>query len=139
MRVADLLRRKGSSVVTLPSTATVSELLETLDDNKIGAVVVVDDGQVVGLVNERDVVHQLRRSGETSAPLRSMMPEAIDVARPGDDLTELAILMTERRHRHMPVVEDGALRGIVSIGDVVKARLDSLQAERDALENYLRQ
>ncbi|SOC54910.1 CBS domain-containing protein [Ornithinimicrobium cerasi] len=139
MRVADLLRKKGSSVVTLPSSATVIELLDTLDDNKIGAVVVVDQDQVVGIVSERDVVHHLRGGADTSAPVSTLMTTEVNLCGPDDDLTDLAVRMTEARHRHMPVVRDGSLQGIVSIGDVVKARLDALEAERDALENYLRQ
>lgn len=139
MRVADLLRKKGSSVVTLPSTASVAELLDTLDDNRIGAVVVVDDDQVVGIASERDVVHHLRGSADASTPLSQMMTADIRTCTLQDDLVELAIAMTEGRFRHLPVVGDSGLQGIVSIGDVVKARLDALEAERDHLENYLRQ
>lgn len=138
MRVADLMKKKGSSVITLPSTATVAQLLETLDDNKIGAVVVLDDDQVVGIASERDVVHHLRTGREQSAPLSDLMTKEVSTVTSRDDLVQLAATMTERRLRHLPVVEDGALRGIVSIGDVVKARLDALEAERDLLEEYLR-
>ncbi|GAA1167824.1 CBS domain-containing protein [Ornithinimicrobium humiphilum] len=138
MRVADLLKKKGSSVVTLPSTATVAQLLETLDDHKIGAVVVVDDDRVVGIVSERDVVHHLRGGGDHFSSLTSLMTSDVQTVTAEDDLVQLATTMTERRLRHLPVVEDGALRGIVSIGDVVKARLDALEAERDMLEDYLR-
>jgi CBS domain-containing protein len=139
MRVADLLRKKGHSVVTLPSTATVVELLEVLDDKKIGAVVVVDEDQVVGIVSERDVVHHLRQGEDIATTISTMMTTQVNVCGPEDDLTDLASRMTEARHRHMPVLKDGSLQGIVSIGDVVKARLDALEAERDALESYLRQ
>ena len=138
MRVADLLKKKGSSVVTLPSTATVAQLLETLDDNKIGAVVVLDDDQVVGVVSERDVVHHLRGGRDQSSPLSAIMSTEVHSVTAEDDLVQLATTMTERRLRHLPVIEGGSLRGIVSIGDVVKARLDALEAERDMLEDYLR-
>ena len=138
MRVADLLKKKGSSVVTLPSTATVAQLLETLDDNKIGAVVVLDDDQVVGVVSERDVVHHLRGGRDQSSPLSAIMSTEVHSVTAEDDLVQLATTMTERRLRHLPVIESGSLRGIVSIGDVVKARLDALEAERDMLEDYLR-
>ena len=138
MRVADLLKKKGSSVVTLPSTATVAQLLETLDDNKIGAVVVLDDDQVVGVVSERDVVHHLRGGRDQSSPLSAIMSTEVHSVTAEDDLVQLATTMTERRLRHLPAIEGGSLRGIVSIGDVVKARLDALEAERDMLEDYLR-
>ena len=139
MRVADLLKKKGSAVVTLPSSATLGELLETLDDNKIGAVVVLDVETVVGIVSERDVVHHLRQGSTPEAALTSLMSTEVLTCGTEDELTDLASTMTERRHRHLPVVEDGTLKGIVSIGDVVKARLDDLEAERDHLESYLRQ
>lgn len=139
MRVADLIKKKGGSVLTLPTTATVSQLLETLDDNKIGAVVVLDGEEVVGIVSERDVVHHLRGGSDQSAELSGLMTTSVHTCTMEDDLTHLATTMTQGRFRHMPVVQDGSLQGIISIGDVVKARLDALEAERDHLESYLRQ
>ncbi|USQ79089.1 CBS domain-containing protein [Ornithinimicrobium faecis] len=139
MRVADILRKKGSSVVTLPSAATVAQLVESLDDHKIGAVVVVDDDRVVGIVSERDIVHHLRSGRDQSSTLSEIMTADVHVVTVQDELDQLALIMTERRLRHLPVVEDGVLKGIVSIGDVVKARLEALAAERDHLEDYLRQ
>lgn len=139
MRVADLIKKKGSSVTTLPATATLAELLETLDDQKIGAVVVLDGEDVAGIVSERDVVHHLRGGSDHGAALSDLMTTSVHTCTMGDDLTHLATTMTEGRFRHLPVVEDGKLAGIVSIGDVVKARLDALEAERDHLESYLRQ
>lgn len=139
MRVADILRKKGSSVVTLPSAATVAQLVESLDDHKIGAVVVVDDDRVVGIVSERDIVHHLRSGRDQSSTLSEIMTPDVHVVTVQDELDQLALIMTERRLRHLPVVEDGVLKGIVSIGDVVKARLEALAAERDHLEDYLRQ
>ena len=139
MRVSDLIRKKGSSVVTLPPTATVADLLETLDEHRIGAVVVVDEGgAVTGIASERDVVHHLRGGSGTHSPVTELMTAEVHTCTAGDDLVQLATVMTERRLRHLPVVEDGRLQGIVSIGDVVKARLDALEAERDMLEDYLR-
>lgn len=139
MRVADLVKKKGSSVVTLPSSASVAELLKTLDDNKIGAVVVVEGDQVVGIASERDVVHHLRGGADTSQSLSGLMTSDIKTCSPGDEVVDLARRMTEGRFRHLPVVDDDGLKGIVSIGDVVKARLDALEAERDHLESYLKQ
>ena len=137
MRVADLIKKKGSSVITLPSTATVAELLETLDDNRIGAVVVVDGDKVVGIASERDVVHHLRGGSGAEGQLSQMMTSDIRTCTPDDELEALARTMTERRIRHLPVVVDGRLAGIVSIGDVVKQRLDELQDERDQLVDYV--
>lgn len=138
MRVSDILRKKGGSVVTLPSSTTLAQLLETLDDHKIGAVVVVDDGAVVGIVSERDVIHSLRAGQDQTCPLSDVMTKDVHSVTAHDDLGHLAGTMTERRIRHLPVIEDGTLTGIISIGDVVKARLDTLEAERDHLEDYLR-
>lgn len=138
MRVADILRKKGSSVVTLPSAATVAQLVEALDDHKIGAVVVVDDDRVVGIVSERDIVHHLRSGRDQTSALSEIMSADVHVVSLRDDLDQLALTMTERRLRHLPVVEEGTLKGIVSIGDVVKTRLEALAAERDHLEDYLR-
>ena len=139
MRVADLIRKKGSTVSTLPATATLAELLETLDDQKIGAVVVLDGEDVAGIVSERDVVHHLRGGAGSGAALSELMTTSVQTCTMDDDLTHLATTMTQGRFRHLPVVEDGRLLGIISIGDVVKARLDALEAERDHLESYLRQ
>ncbi len=138
MRVADILKKKGSSVLTLPSTATVAQLLETLDDHQIGAVVVLDEDRVVGVVSERDVVHHLRKGRGQRSALSELMTADVQSVTADDDLEQLAATMTERRLRHLPVIEDGALRGIISIGDVVKARTEALAAERDHLEDYLR-
>lgn len=138
MRVSDIIRKKGGSVVTLPSTSTVGQLLEALDDNKIGAVVVVDDDRVVGIASERDVIHHLRTGCTEGSPLSEVMTADVHTVTSQDDLDQLAATMTERRIRHLPVIEDGTLTGIVSIGDVVKARLVALEAERDHLEDYLR-
>ncbi|WP_022925583.1 CBS domain-containing protein [Serinicoccus marinus] len=139
MRVADLIKKKGSTVATLPATATLAELLEVLDDQKIGAVVVLDGEDVVGIVSERDVVHHLRGGAGSGAALSELMTTSVQTCTMDDDLTHLATTMTQGRFRHLPVVQDGRLEGIVSIGDVVKARLDALEAERDHLESYLRQ
>lgn len=139
MRVADLIKKKGSSVVTLPSSATLTQLLDTLDDHNIGAVVVVDDDKVVGIVSERDVVHHVRAGAQPNQTVTGLMTGEVHTCSPDDDLTTLAGVMTQGRFRHLPVLEDGTLTGIISIGDVVKARLDQLEAERDHLESYLRQ
>lgn len=138
MRVADILRKKGSAVLTLPSSATVAQFVELLDDHRIGAVVVVDDDRVVGIASERDIVHHLRSGRDLTSALSEIMSADVQVVTVQDELEQLATTMTERRLRHLPVVEDGVLKGIISIGDVVKTRLEALAAERDHLEDYLR-
>lgn len=137
MRVADIIRKKGSAVVTMPPTSTIAELLETLDDNNIGAVVVVDGEEVLGIVSERDVVRRLRASRDVAEPISGIMTTRLAWCGMEDDIQDLAKTMTERRIRHVPVVMDGRLAAIVSIGDVVKHRLDELEAERDHLAGYL--
>ena len=142
MRISDVIRRKGDGVVTLRSDATVRHLLEVLEKNRIGAVVVSDDGLTVsGIVSERDVVHHLHIDGvgvldETVAMI---MTSDVATCTPDDSLDELAAVMTERRFRHIPVVADGRLKAIVSIGDIVKGRIDELQTERDHLVGYIQQ
>lgn len=138
MRVADILRKKGSAVLTLPPSATVAQFVEMLDDHRIGAVVIVDDDQVVGIASERDIVHHLRSGRDLTSALSEIMSADVQVVAVQDELEQLATTMTERRLRHLPVVEDGVLKGIISIGDVVKTRLEALAAERDHLEDYLR-
>ncbi len=137
MRVTDIIKRKGSEVVTLLPSSTIAELLATLADHRIGAVVVTDDSGVVGIVSERDVVRHLRESTDTSSPVSEIMTTQLSTCAPEDDIRVLATVMTERRIRHLPVIDSGELVAIVSIGDVVKARLDDLEAERDHLVGYV--
>ncbi|HEX6917814.1 MAG TPA: CBS domain-containing protein [Phycicoccus sp.] len=142
MRIADVVRRKGSDVVTVRSDATVTELLELLAQHKIGAVVVSDDGTGVhGIVSERDIVRHLQTDGAAllQAPVAQIMTAEVHTCSLEDHIEELAEAMTERRIRHVPVVADGRLHAIVSIGDVVKNRIDALQAERDQLRDYIQQ
>lgn len=139
MHINEILRSKGSGVVTLPPDATVRDLVALLVDKRIGAVVVSDgEGSVVGIVSERDVVRGLAEGpGVLSKPVESIMTGDVITTDPHQSVHELAKIMTDRRVRHVPVVEDGALQGIVSIGDVVKSRIDELEFERDQLEHYV--
>ena len=140
MRISDVVRRKGDTVVTIGSDATVAELLELLAEHRIGAVVVSDgDGRVDGIVSERDVVLGLRKGGTSIQEQRvaAIMTTEVTTCGLQDDVESLARTMTERRVRHLPVVVDGRLAGIVSIGDIVKQRLDELQGERDQLVDYV--
>jgi CBS domain-containing protein len=142
MRIADVVKRKGGDVVTVRPDATVTELLALLSDHRIGAVVVSDDGEGVhGIVSERDVVRHLHTDGAglLDAPVRQIMTAEVHTCTPEDSLEDMASRMTDRRIRHVPVLQDDKLAAIVSIGDIVKFRIDTLQAERDQLRDYIQQ
>ncbi|MGO1562181.1 Inosine-5'-monophosphate dehydrogenase [Actinomycetales bacterium JB111] len=138
MRIEDVVRRKGQQVVTIGSDSTVGELIALLTRHRIGAVVVSDgEGRVDGIVSERDLIPLVEGQDSAGRLVRDVMVRDVVTCTPADDLEALARTMTERRVRHIPVVEDGAMVAIVSIGDVVKHRLDELQAERDQLASYV--
>lgn len=140
MRINDVLRRKGGDVVTVKPTETVQRLLELLAEHGIGALVVSTDGGAVdGIVSERDVVRQLHHRGPSvlAATVSEIMTTTVETCDIDADTESLARRMTDRRIRHVPVIHEGRLCGIVSIGDVVKQRLDELQTERDSLVGYL--
>lgn len=135
-----MVRRKGGNVITVRTDASVTELLNLLSQHRIGAVVVSDDGESVhGIVSERDIVRHLHTDGAAllDAPVSQIMTSDVHTCAPEDSLDDLEAAMTERRFRHVPVVVDGKLVAIVSIGDVVKNRIDDLQAERDQLRTYI--
>ncbi|MBM9462995.1 CBS domain-containing protein [Aeromicrobium sp. YIM 150415] len=141
MRVNDVLTSKGSDeVFTISPDASVSQLLDVLAELNIGALVVRrdDDDAIAGIVSERDIVRKLRGVEDPrTATVATIMSEQIQVCSPETPLAELTATMTEYRVRHVPVVDDGRLVGLVSIGDAVKYRMDQLQFERDQLEQYV--
>jgi CBS domain-containing protein len=141
MRIADVLRTKGSAVATVQPDATVAELLAALAGHNVGAMVVLDGGGVAGIVSERDVVRQLHQRGAAllAAPVSEIMTAEVFTCGPRDSVDSLTVLMTERRIRHVPVVGDAGLVGIVSIGDVVKSRLSQLEAGQEQLQAYITQ
>ncbi|MBA4085037.1 CBS domain-containing protein [Janibacter terrae] len=142
MKISDVLRTKGTDVVTVPPDSTVAELLGLLAEHHIGAVVVSSaDGVVDGIVSERDVVRRLHDVGTQilDGPVSAIMTAEVHTCGEHDDISDLETQMTERRIRHVPVVRDGRLVAIVSIGDVVKHRIRDLSAERDQLEAYITQ
>ena len=142
MRISDVVRRKGDKVVTVRPDESVERLLALLEEHRIGAVVVSEDGTTVsGIVSERDVVRHLHRDGAAVllAPISTIMTADVQTCGPEMGIEELARTMTELRIRHVPVVVDGRLSAIVSIGDIVKHRIDELQAERDQLVGYIQQ
>jgi CBS domain-containing protein len=140
MRISDVVRHKGGDVITVRSDASVTALLSLLSEHRIGAVVVSDDGESVhGIVSERDIVRHLHTDGAAllDAPVSQIMTVDVHTCVPEDSLDDLESAMTERRFRHVPVLVDGKLSAIVSIGDVVKNRIGDLQAERDQLRDYI--
>ncbi len=139
MLISDILRRKGSDVVTIASDATVSDLVASLAEHRIGALIVVEDGRTVGIVSERDVVRRLHRTGAEilRLPVSQLMTTDVISCQPTDSVDEIGAAMTERRIRHMPVLAAGELAGIVTIGDVVAARIAELEQTRGQLENYI--
>lgn len=142
MKISDVLRSKGGDVVTASPDDTVTDLLTLLAEHRIGAVVVSSgDGAVDGIVSERDVVRHLQRRGTAvlEAPVSAIMTADVHTCTAQDEVSDLESRMTERRIRHVPVVEEGRLVAIVSIGDVVKHRIRDLAAERDQLEAYITQ
>lgn len=140
MLIVTVLRAKGDFVATIPPAATVRDLLDLLAEQRIGAVVVTADDAIAGIVSERDVVRRL--AGDGGALLDRQVAEIMTVdvvtCTKETSVEDLARTMTERRIRHVPVVDaDGALAGIVSIGDVVKSRISELEGERDDLVGYI--
>ncbi|HEY2278255.1 MAG TPA: CBS domain-containing protein [Streptosporangiaceae bacterium] len=140
MRISDVLRVKGTKVITVTPETKVRGLLQVLADQGIGAVVVsVDGASVDGIVSERDVVRGFAQRGAAvmSEPVTEIYTAQVRTVAPETSLDDVMRLMTEHRMRHAPVVVDGALRGLVSIGDVVKNRIDELETERAALSDYI--
>ncbi|MFI6865776.1 CBS domain-containing protein [Nocardia sp. NPDC050406] len=140
MRISEILRRKGSDVVTIAPDASVRALLEILATHNVGAVVVSPDSTyLVGIVSERDIVRHLHGSGPDilDRPVSDIMTDVVHTCCPEDRVATLNKRMTDHRIRHLPVVTDGRLIGIVSIGDVVKAQIAELKDEREHLVNYL--
>ena len=142
MRIRDIVAAKSEQkVITVSPSATVRDLLGLLAEHNVGALVVSGDGESVdGIVSERDVVRRLHSDAELlAATVDSIMTTDVKTCAPDDQLDELMGLMTQRRIRHVPVCDDGRLVGIISIGDVVKHKIDALQFERDQLDSYVHQ
>ncbi len=140
MRITDVLTTKGADVVSVPPDCQVTELLTVLAEHGIGAVVVSSDGATVeGIVSERDVVRALAERGAAvlQEPVLQICTVQVHTVEPDVPVDDLMRIMTERRIRHVPVVVDGVMQGIVSIGDVVKRRIGELEDERTALSNYI--
>lgn len=143
MRISEVLEAKsrGGGVVTISPEAGVRELLAVLAEHDVGALVVSTDGTGLdGIVSERDVVRHLHEDGTViHNTVGAIMTTAVQTCGPESSVDELMRTMTERRVRHVPVVVDGVVVGVVSIGDVVKHKLSQLEFERDQLDSYLHQ
>ena len=142
MRIADILKSKpDATVITIGPDAGVRELLALLAEHNVGALIVSADGESLdGIVSERDVVRHLHHDGTVvNNTVRAIMTELVETTEPGASLDDLMEIMTRRRIRHVPVVEDGKLVGIVSIGDAVKHKMSQLEFERDQLDSYVHQ
>src|SRR5690348_12558356 len=140
MNVEMILKTKGRNVVTMKPDATLASAAKELQQRGIGAIVVLDDQDgVSGILSERDIVHTLAKSGPESLaqPVSEVMTRPLHTCKLTDTINDLMALMTAQRIRHLPVVEQGRLVGIVSIGDVVKYRLEEIEYEAGALREYV--
>ena len=140
MKVQDILQKKSSQVFTLQSHQTLLEASQMLTTHNIGSLLVVNEkNHLIGIISERDIVRQLAQHGEEvgTVTVGEVMTTDVLIAVPDDDVTYLSNTMTNNRIRHIPVLQDGELVGIVSIGDVVKAQLDLYEGEAHYLQNYI--
>ena len=142
MKISDVIKAKASQdVVTIRPEASVGDLLALLSEHNVGALVVSNDGTTLqGIVSERDVVRHLHRDPAVlNSSVAQIMTSNVHTCSAGDPVDDLMQTMTEHRIRHEPVVADGFVTAIISIGDVVKSRIGELEFERDQLDNYLHQ
>ncbi|MBI1233534.1 MAG: CBS domain-containing protein [Alphaproteobacteria bacterium] len=140
MNVAAILDEKGRDVFSLTANATLGDAAALLDQKRIGALVVVDSaGAIAGVLSERDIVRQLARqgAGALSEAIAGCMTHEVITASPRDTIEDVMAAMTDRRIRHLPVLEEGRLAGIVSIGDVVKRKIEQTEADAEAMKAYI--
>lgn len=141
MRINEVIKNKGSTVITARPDQDVAHLVGLMNEHRIGAVVITDDdGSVAGIVGERDIVHGLQEfgAGLLERPISDIIDTDVHNCSMDDELAAVAAEMTQFRVRHLPVLVDGRLSAIVSIGDIVKSRIDQLQEDQAHLVNYLR-
>jgi predicted transcriptional regulator len=137
MNVENILVQKGTDVATIAPQASIKRAADWLRAKDIGALVVARDDTVLGIISERDIVRALAQYGELVASMhvKDIMTHGVITVAPGDDLNRVMRLMTRHRVRHLPVLRNGKLAGIISIGDVVKRRLDDLELETNVLRD----
>ena len=140
MIVEAILKTKGADVITISDTASLDEAARTLDAHGIGALVVLDrTDRAVAVLSERDIVRQVARHGERALglPVADAMTRDVITGTPTDTLEHCLSVMTDRRIRHLPILKDGRLAGIISIGDLVKWKIAETEAEAESLKSYL--
>ena len=139
MTIAAILSNKGSDVATVPAGTSVRDAVSLLADRKIGAVPVLGGGQIRGIFSERDLVRCVADHGSDVLdwPVDRVMSSPVETVDTGTPILAALATMTQLRMRHLPVVEDGQIRGIVSIGDLVKHRIERIEAEAEALRTYI--
>ncbi|HEY8517644.1 MAG TPA: CBS domain-containing protein [Candidatus Binatia bacterium] len=137
--VRDLLRKKGGEIYSVSPDSSVYEALQLMADKNIGAVLVLDGEQIVGILSERDYARQVILKGKTSreTPVREIMTTRVVFVKPEQTIEDCMALMTDKRIRHLPVIENGKLAGVLSIGDVVKAVISEKQYLIEQLEAYI--
>jgi CBS domain-containing protein len=139
MTIAAILSAKGTEVATIASDAPLSAAVAELGGRRIGALLVIDVGEVKGIISERDVIYCLREHGAQILdwPVSRAMSSPAIVVGPDTEVLSALALMTQQRIRHLPVIDQGQLKGIVSIGDLVKHRIDRIEAEAEAMRSYI--
>ena len=139
MTIQAILSGKGTDVATIEQDRTVKDAVRLLTERRIGALPVVEGGEIVGIVSERDVIYCLNEGGAEVLdwPVSRLMSSPAVTVEPAEAVLNALAMMTQRRIRHLPVVENGQLRGIVSIGDLVKHRIEKIESEAEAMRSYI--
>lgn len=140
MTVRAVLETKGYNIVTVDPAATVRAAVKLLSERRIGAVLVMTDGRIAGILSERDIVRVLGERGSAilDEKVEQVMTRRVITCRPSDTVAAIMEVMTENKFRHLPVVEESRVVGIVSIGDVVKRRVMDIEHEQEALRDYIK-
>ncbi|MGY3616183.1 CBS domain-containing protein [Bradyrhizobium sp. USDA 10063] len=140
MTVRSILDSKGHHITSVPPGATLSDAIKTLGERKIGAVLVMDEGRIEGILSERDIVRVLGERGARvlDEPVSEVMTRKVVSCRPSDTVAGIMEMMTLGKFRHLPVLEDSRVVGLISIGDIVKRRVQEYEAEQEALRDYIK-
>jgi CBS domain-containing protein len=136
MKISEILRSKGTTVITITQDQTLKQVIRLLDAHNIGALVVVDErGAILGIITERDIIrYAAKEDPDFTLHVSQIMTRQVVVGIPQDDINSVALTMTEKHFRHLPVVEKGGLVGILSLGDIVKAQRDRYEGEVHTLQ-----
>jgi CBS domain-containing protein len=141
MKVSDLLKSKGAGVITIDDHSTLGQVLKSLIEHRVGALVVIDsEHNPIGIITERDILRVVNQKGANqwfSQSVSDFMTKNIIIGVPSDDVEYIMALMTENRFRHVPIIDDGKLAGLISIGDIVKSLLKNIKAENRYLSDYI--